>query len=672
MMKKLFLALIICLVSTNSFAAVELDADSNGAMDVNKGGTNSTTAANARTALGVPATATTLAGSCTVGPCLDGTSDGGDLIKLYGPGGFWTSLQAGNALANRNWRLPIAAPPAAGTTRLMNMDEDAQMGFVDPATFAAALGADDNYVTDAEKTVIGNTSGTNTGDQTSASALTITASGFDGNLAVTDDTVQEVAQKLDDLTVSGSPEVQDEAFSAANFNADTTHAVSQDDFYDKIHTFDADDDGDFTDETWFPSTSGAPTNATYLTTSNETGLSAEANLGALTTGILKIAVAAGVATPSTAVAGDFPMLNQNTSGTAAGLSGTPNITVGTISAGATGFSVDADGDTTVKSISTVFVDGSMYSELPINTAANPYVPGASAKLIKIFNNDGVPKLSISDSVYTMMTSNDVDDTPSDGNTTQPASSNSVADHISAADPHTGYVLESVLGTGVGTALAANANGTGGFVVVGNAAGASSVLTGYTSGAGTVAATDTILQAINKLNGNTAAKQDSDADLTTWAGVTPGTGVATALGSAVDTSGGVATNNTVKAKYLSGTEADFYGTLLDPQAIYAVDGTNHAVTLINNVPAAFTITEISVSCDADPTTETTLTFQHKAAGIGYSTPTTIEAVLTVNGAVTITSGIDDATIPAGTKVFMTLSDPDDALSECSWQIEGDWD
>lgn len=35
------------------------------------------------------------------------------------------------------------------------------------ASFAHALGADDNYVTDAEKTVIGNTSGANTGDQTS-------------------------------------------------------------------------------------------------------------------------------------------------------------------------------------------------------------------------------------------------------------------------------------------------------------------------------------------------------------------------------------------------------------------------------------------------------------------------------------------------------------------------
>jgi len=33
--------------------------------------------------------------------------------------------------------------------------------------YAAALGADDNYVTDAEKVVIALTSGTNTGDQTS-------------------------------------------------------------------------------------------------------------------------------------------------------------------------------------------------------------------------------------------------------------------------------------------------------------------------------------------------------------------------------------------------------------------------------------------------------------------------------------------------------------------------
>lgn len=51
---------------------------------------------------------------------------------------------------------------------------------------------------------------------------------------------------------AGVPEVEDEAFTAGNFDGDTTHATSQDDFYDRMHLFDADDDGDFTDEAWFP------------------------------------------------------------------------------------------------------------------------------------------------------------------------------------------------------------------------------------------------------------------------------------------------------------------------------------------------------------------------------------------------------------------------------------
>jgi len=52
---------------------------------------------------------------------------------------------------------------------------------------------------------------------------------------------------------------------------------------------------------------------------------------------------------------------------------------------------------------------------------------------------------------------------------------------------------------------ATGSGTGSFAVtLSNAAVIGKVLTGYTSGAGTVAATDTILQAIQKLNGNIAA------------------------------------------------------------------------------------------------------------------------------------------------------------------------
>jgi hypothetical protein len=46
-------------------------------------------------------------------------------------------------------------------------------------SFAAALGTDDNYVTDAEKTKLSNLSGTNTGDQTSIVGISGTKSEFD-------------------------------------------------------------------------------------------------------------------------------------------------------------------------------------------------------------------------------------------------------------------------------------------------------------------------------------------------------------------------------------------------------------------------------------------------------------------------------------------------------------
>jgi len=139
-MIKIAIFLLFLIISpAGLFAAVELDTDDNGATDIGYGGTNATTESGARTALGVPATAATLVGDCTVGPCLDGTADGGNLIKLWaGTGSYWTALQGGAPEANRSWRLPIAAPPSAGTTRLVNMDEYGQMAFVDPATFQTA------------------------------------------------------------------------------------------------------------------------------------------------------------------------------------------------------------------------------------------------------------------------------------------------------------------------------------------------------------------------------------------------------------------------------------------------------------------------------------------------------------------------------------------------------
>jgi hypothetical protein len=58
---------------------------------------------------------------------------------------------------------------------------------------------------------------------------------------------------------------------------------------------------------------------------------------------------------------------------------------------------------------------------------------------------------------------------------------------------------------VGVAMSGQASiSNAGVVTLLNSAVISKVITGYTSGAGTVAATDTILQAIQKLNGNTVA------------------------------------------------------------------------------------------------------------------------------------------------------------------------
>ena len=54
--------------------------------------------------------------------------------------------------------------------------------------------------------------------------------------------------------------------------------------------------------TW-ASSSGAPSSASFWTSTAESGLSAEVNIGALTTGLLKITVGGGTATPSTATAG---------------------------------------------------------------------------------------------------------------------------------------------------------------------------------------------------------------------------------------------------------------------------------------------------------------------------------------------------------------------------------
>ena len=81
----------------------------------------------------------------------------------------------------------LADVTASNETSHADVLVDADIG----VTVAAVLGADDNYVTDAEKTVIGNTSGANTGDQIASGVPNTPA----GDIVATD--VQAAVNELD-------------------------------------------------------------------------------------------------------------------------------------------------------------------------------------------------------------------------------------------------------------------------------------------------------------------------------------------------------------------------------------------------------------------------------------------------------------------------------------------
>lgn len=108
---------------------------------------------------------------------------------------------------------------------------------------------------------------------------------------------------------------------------------------------------------------------------------------------------------------------------------------------------------------------------------------------------------------------------------------------------TGYGLNSLSGDATCTSA--------GVVTIANSAVIGKVLTGYVSGAGTVSATDTILQAIQKLNGNISAITSGINQLTGDVTAGPGTGSQAATLATVNSNVGSFTNAniTVNAKGL---------------------------------------------------------------------------------------------------------------------------
>lgn len=118
----------------------------------------------------------------------------------------------------------------------------------------------------------------------------------------------------------------------------------------------------------------------------DAGLSGAQFLGSLATGILKNTNGSGVL--SVAVAGDFPTLNQNTTGTAANLSGTPALPNGTAA------TTQSPGDNTAKIATDAFVLANALSN-PMTTLADVIYGGASGvptRLAGPMATNGVPQV----------------------------------------------------------------------------------------------------------------------------------------------------------------------------------------------------------------------------------------------------------------------------------------
>ncbi|SDM95950.1 Chaperone of endosialidase, partial [Daejeonella rubra] len=144
-------------------------------------------------------------------------------------------------------------------------------------------------------------------------------------------------------------------------------------------------------------------------------------------------------------------------------------------------------------------------------------------------------------------------------------------NLTVTNPIAGSITGNAATVTTNANLTGDVTSTGNATTISNAAVIGKLLTGYTSGAGTVAATDNILQAIQKLNGNDGLKANLASPTFTGTPTLPTGTIATtqaALNSttAVATTAFVTTANNLKANLASPT---FTGTVTLPTGTVAV-------------------------------------------------------------------------------------------------------
>jgi len=126
---------------------------------------------------------------------------------------------------------------------------------------------------------------------------------------------------------------------------------------------------------------------------------------------------------------------------------------------------------------------------------------------------------------------------------------------------------------------------------------------------------------------------------------------------------------VNSKRITGNH-HFRLTIIDPNGVFDIDS---QVCIVPVTEAALTITRIDVTCDANPDTELDFDLKFANAFIGLASATVIDELNTTNGVTTITSGFNDATVPASKCIYIQFNaDPDADIKQLSIDVTYDFD
>ena len=121
--------------------------------------------------------------------------------------------------------------------------------------------------------------------------------------------------------------------------------------------------------------------------------------------------------------------------------------------------------------------------------------------------------------------------------------------------------------------------------------------------------------------------------------------------------------------IKGTPKHLRFTIIDPKTAY---GKDHEICIWKATDAAITVTNLEVTCNADPTTEPTGDLKYADTFVGLANATVINAFDTANGVLS-DSSMTSGAVASGKAIYISFdAEPDAALTQISFDVTYDYD